>query len=172
MKWFSENWFKLIVTIIFLLIGISVFYYYVIFLPKKEQSRLDLDKAKAAQEILQQQKKDQLVQEQKDQGLEDKYLAQVNLDKCLLEESNNYTFQWLQTCNSRGLLPNDCKKFADSSYTSEQFTTENHLSYYDGLKQYIDKQNECSCRLPSSSAESIETRTKQNKDECFKKYPQ
>jgi len=65
----QQNWFKAIIALIILLIGFSIFYYFVIFIPQKEQVR---------NEALQ---KEQLLQQQR--IIEEKQAAQ---EKALAEE--------------------------------------------------------------------------------------
>lgn len=49
MKFLKENWFKIIIALIVSLIGFSFFYYYVIFLPQKEKTRVEAEAIKAKQ---------------------------------------------------------------------------------------------------------------------------
>lgn len=50
MNWLKENWFKLSITIAIVLVGISVFSYFVIFLPQKERIILEGGGIKLEQE--------------------------------------------------------------------------------------------------------------------------
>jgi hypothetical protein len=71
------------------LIGIAVFYYYVVFLPNQEQTKLDFQK-------------------QQEQTAE--YNARVNntlLQACLDKAEKNYNAEWEIGCNTEK-LKNDC----------------------------------------------------------------
>lgn len=54
-KFLKENWLKIIIAFALVLIGVSVFYYSVIFIPSQEKSRLDLEKIKIDQNLKQEQ---------------------------------------------------------------------------------------------------------------------
>ena len=43
-QFLKENWFKIIITLTILLIGFSIFYYFVIFIPQKEQTKLEQER--------------------------------------------------------------------------------------------------------------------------------
>lgn len=57
----KENWFKLIIAIMIVVVGLSVAYYYVSFLPQKERTRLEQQK----QEQLAKEIKEQTAQKEK-----------------------------------------------------------------------------------------------------------
>jgi hypothetical protein len=82
------------------LIGIAVFYYFVIFLPKQERAKLDFEKQQ------EQQKMD--LQKQQQQAADEK--SQENgkiLQSCLDEAAKNYYANFENNCQKRG-LSSDC----------------------------------------------------------------
>lgn len=87
-----KNWFKIIIALVILLIGISVFYYLVIFIPEKEQTRQKQEKeetiARKKIECLKiaKEKHKELVEEYESLGrtlITPIYKYNENLDYCL-----------------------------------------------------------------------------------------
>ena len=64
MNWIKENWFKVSISLAVILIGISASYYYVYFLPHKEQVRVEEERAKTLREQV---VKDELAEQNKEQ---------------------------------------------------------------------------------------------------------
>jgi hypothetical protein len=78
------------------LIGIAVFYYYVIFLPKQEQAKLDFQKQQEQTRID--------LQKNEQQAADDK--TQKNrsmLQECLYEADLENFSEWENNCKTRGL---------------------------------------------------------------------
>ena len=79
----KNNWFKLGILIVLLLVSFSLLYYYVFFLPQKEQARLDHEKQVERERVY-------------NLELSDKYQAnkeqqnKILLDVCLAEVESNY----------------------------------------------------------------------------------
>src|ERR1700753_3096821 len=61
----KENWFKLVIATAIILVGLSIFYYFVIFASQKEQTRLNQEAQK------------QLLQEQEKQATEEQTQEQI-----------------------------------------------------------------------------------------------
>lgn len=60
MSWLKENWFKVGLLVIALVAGVSVAYYYVIFLPQKEQAKIELQRREQlARELKEEENKEQ-----------------------------------------------------------------------------------------------------------------
>jgi len=153
-----------------LIVSLSVAYYFVIYLPKKENAVIEL------------QKQEQLKKEQKEQAdVDKKSETKQLLDSCLKSAEINYTYNWNQTCKSRGLLSQSCIDLLDmdileyykqqniSSTLSSNEATNARLKAID---EFDKKKRDCSCMLPATASESIEKYRVNSKDECFKKYPQ
>jgi short subunit fatty acids transporter len=88
-----------------LLIGITVFYYYVIFLPKQEQAKLDFQ-IQQEQQKLDAQKKAQQADAEWDANVrasQNRMLLQL----CLKNADSAYTFQLNNYCKPQG-LNNEC----------------------------------------------------------------
>ncbi len=88
----KQNWFKLSFSIAIILIGFSVFYYFVVFIPKKDEDRIE------------QLKQEQIIKDQKDEEVilfNNKIKCNTLYDK-LRQQFNNvagvYYDQILNTC--------------------------------------------------------------------------
>ncbi len=87
-----DSFVKVALAVALLLVGVSVFYYLVVFLPHKEQAILDQQSESLAD-------KEGLEQQQKEE-------AEVGLEECLSEVG--YNDRWLESCRSLGLIPPSC----------------------------------------------------------------
>lgn len=91
----KENWFKLGILIILLLVLFVLSYYFIFFLPQKEQARLNHEKRVEIERIY-------------NQGLVDEYQAskeqqnKISLDICLENADNNYQVNFESYCISEG----------------------------------------------------------------------
>ena len=149
-----------------LLVASSVFYYYVIFLPQKEETRLE------------QQRQEQLAKEEQErqaleQELQEKKEAEQALNACLADAESNYHEQWYRECKGQGKLTNRCISLHEMTF--EEYAEQNNISddkRLEALLDFYEERDECSCRLPLSNADRINQQLQDDKDECFKKYPQ
>lgn len=173
-QWLKDN----LVKISLFIIALSVAYYLVIYIPHKNQQEIDLKK---------QQYQDQLdAQKQKDQSERQKQLdaqkqATENksaLDKCMSDAETNYSYWWRGNCRSRGLLPAGCDE-ATVNLSYDDYKKQNNLTgtgvlqYWDEYwKHHTQKLEQCTCSLPTSLADSINSDRQQAKDLCLKQYPQ
>lgn len=114
-----------------IIIALSLSYYMVIFLPKKEATRIKQQKQE--QELRAQQEKEKIEKEDK-MKLENK----AKLDECLEESQAHYFDRWKGQCAIDG----------------EKIGT-------DGL-----------CILDRSSGDSVRKTRSEEREICFKKYPQ
>ena len=146
--------FQKLLGVSFLVISLSVAYYFVIFIPKKESAKIELQK----QEQL---KKEQKEQEVVEKGTETKQL----LESCLKEANISSSNFWNSECKIKGLLSQSCIDFLDKGI--EVYYDENISS-----DEIIKKKKECNCLLPKYNADRVDQHNKDLKDECFKKYPQ
>lgn len=163
-KFMVENWFKLSFAIAVILIGIAFFYYFVIFLPQKEQARIN------------QQNQEQLAKEQKEQ--KEKEEATKSLNFCLSFAEDNYSSMWNKECDYLGELTTECKDILLNTYSYNNYVSKKNLSIEPSDKNYLSvidyykKKEECSCRLPTTRADRLNESLKEDKAECYKKYPQ
>lgn len=112
----NNNWSTLLLSVAALIVALSIGYYFVIFLPQKEQEKIQQEK-------------------QKNTAMEEKKTNEkLLLNYCLEDAEKSYNYNWNKTCSTQRL--------------------------------------EDECNLPSNMADSIDNYRKQQKDECFKKYPQ
>jgi|ERR1044071_429024 hypothetical protein len=89
------------VSFALVLAGISVFYYYVIFLPKHEQVKLDFQKQQEQSRLeLQKQEREALEQKQEE--------SSEMLQACLADVDINYSTDWKRNCKSQN-LNDDCR---------------------------------------------------------------
>lgn len=152
----SDSVTKLGIAIGILIISFSIFYYLVIFLPQKEQTRLSNEGAAKA-EVKKEQETAKL--DAAMQKLADKQL----LDACLSDVSASYVASWKSNCE--GKVQRDIKGY-NNCVTGIGLSE----SYCRNLWGTPDSSP--TCDLPAGIANDIEKSTKELKDECFKKYPQ
>ena len=148
------NAFQKMTGLSILIVSLSVAYYFVIYLPKKESAVIEL------------QKQEQIKKEQKEkEQMQVKEEAKKALDACIIDAEVAGDNYWNDTCRAKGLLSQSCIDFLDK-----------------GVKVYLDKsmsfdeisskRKECSCLLTLSNADRVNESTKEAKDVCFRKYPQ
>lgn len=108
------------------------------------------------------------IQEEKtktDQVKQGQEQAKQALNTCIDEaEESNHNF-WNRECEAKGLLSKSCIDFLDQGIEV----------YYDkniSSDEIIKKKKECSCSLPQYNADRLGKILQDDKDECFKKYPQ
>ena len=114
------------------------------------------------------------------------------LDTCIATADENYSNQWRRECKAQGELTSKCIDINELDYneylkkyglTSEEYVKQRNLTPKDpdgsfsvsisAIRDYYDRRvNECSCRLATYNADSINEYWEQSKAECFKKYPQ
>jgi len=161
---------KLTLILAILLIASSVFYYYVIFLPQKEEAKLE------------QQRQEQLAKEEQERQvlereLQEKEEAEQALNACLADAESNYHEQWYRECKGQGKLTSRCISLHEMTF--EEYAEQNNIpddplssERFEALLDFYEERDECSCRLPLSNADRINQQLQDDKDECFKKYPQ
>jgi len=154
-----------------LLISIAIFWHYVIYLPTKEKAKIRAESY------------DKLSEETKEK--EEKRQQELDLSKCLMNADSRYHKAWNNECEFLGKLSKECKELLDLDYseylekynmTSEDYAKLRDLEKVDlpdlqNIMDYYERRDDCSCRLPISSANRFEEDLDKWKDECFKKYP-
>lgn len=175
-EFIKQNWFKLSFSVSVILIGISIFYYFVIFIPNKEEVRIKQEELK-----IEQAKQEQFEKQTREEKT--KLEAEEALNSCVALADKNYVALWNQECEDLGKLSIECKEILDLSY--QEYLDKHNLTVEDYKKQrgitkeffgdvsdYYQRREDCSCRLVTSTANRFDDILQKNKDECFKKYPQ
>ncbi len=180
----QKNWFKIIVALVILLIGFSILYYFVIFLPQKEEARLEQQR----QEQLAKEEKEREELERESQAKEE---AEQALSNCIASAENYYIDRWYRECKEQGKLTSKCIDINELSFdeylekyglTIEEYIKERNLTPTDpdspfSLRlsaswDYIARKNdECSCRLPIATADRFNENLEKDKADCYKRYP-
>ncbi len=96
-----------------------------------------------------------------------------SLDNCITIAESNYSEQWFRECEGQGLLSDRCISIHEMSV--DEYMKLNNLpkdKKIDAISQQYKEENECSCRLPRYNADSIDKRLQNDKDECYRKFPQ
>lgn len=139
----------------FIIIALSVAYYFVIFVPHKENKILE-------QQKIAQQLKEQKEEEEEKQEEEEKKNKATMLNICLSLAQDNYNAVWASNCKSN----------ASKISTGLASCRESSLSDSDCRSIWGSPNAKPDCSLPLDLAKSIEDSLNKQKDECFKKYPQ
>lgn len=121
---------------------------------------------------IEQEKQDQLTKELKEQRAKEE--TEQALNACLADADTSYSNQWYRECKSRGELTSKCISLKEMTF--DEYVKQNNIptgkERLDALIDFYKKRDECSCRLPLDNADRINKSLQNNKDECFKKYPQ
>jgi hypothetical protein len=124
---------------------------------------------------IEQKKQEQVVKEIKEKQAKEE--NQKALEACLFGAETNYNDNWYDACEIAGKLTKRCIEIHNMTY--DDYLNENPPSHYlesqDYLEQTADFNKEkegCSCSLPSIQSNRIDKARQDDKDECFKKYPQ
>ncbi|MDY0015965.1 MAG: zinc ribbon domain-containing protein [Bacteroidales bacterium] len=142
-------------AISFMIIALSVAYYFVIFIPHKENQIIE-------QQKIAQQLKEQKEEEEKNKAEEEKKNKATMLNVCLSLAQDNYSAVWASNCKSN----------ASKISTGIANCRESSLSDSDCRSIWGNPDSSSDCSLPLDLAKSIEDSLNKRKDECFKKYPQ
>jgi crotonobetainyl-CoA:carnitine CoA-transferase CaiB-like acyl-CoA transferase len=154
----ADNILKFVLAIGILVICASVAYYFVIFLPQKENQAIEIQKQQLELKKAEQAKTEQAKQD-----------AQDILNSCLATATANYNDFWNRECKSLGLLTQQCNHLME--ITAVGYSDENpNLKIIDAWTEYRKKKAECSCRLPSYNAERVDASQKDDIDNCYKQY--
>ena len=101
-----------------------------------------------------------------------------NLNSCISFAESIYNSQWNEECDFLGKLTKECKELLIDTFSYDSYLTLKKLSSnrgdsnYLSIPDYLDKKGACSCRLPVTTADRFETTEKNEKADCYKKYPQ
>jgi len=120
--------------------------------------------------------KQQSIEKQQQIKIEQEKQAEQALNICIANAEENYRNQWYGECKGQGKLTNRCISL--HNMTLEEYIKEKNIPDNDDYKRadaiidFYKERDECSCRLPLDNADRINKTLQDNKDECFKKYPQ
>ena len=151
---------KRLIAISFLIIALSVAYYFVIFLPQKEKQKLEQEKLRITQEQHNAAQKEEEAKSQKE-----------SLDSCLLDAEIGYSKNWNKECRSQELMSAACVELTEM--TIIDYTEKNKIDLDkspDALKEFMKKQADCSCRLPLENSDRIDKRREEEKEVCYRRF--
>lgn len=169
----KENWFKVGILIAILIIAYS-FYHTLVVRPAIQIERKDAEQAK--EEMAKEQAR--LDEETK------KEQSKLDLDNCIADASEQYSNNWFGECKARGLASQWCienNSLDFKSYLSKQKITEKEYreqrgitgdNIFSALSDYFKRKEDCSCSLPLYIADRLNDGLKEDKDRCYKLYPQ
>lgn len=144
--------------------GFAFFYYLVIFLPQREQSRVDQQGSKLR--IEQEQRDEELVREQaKELETKRQTLAkQASFDKCMVNSAKNCLEFGADACKdlSDGVIALCSKSVSDGIFRSV-----NECALAAGN---IDISGSPDCRLPKERFDAVVELCKESRDQCYKLY--
>ncbi len=125
---------------------------------------------------IEQEKQDQLTKELKEQ--ETKKEAGQALTTCIDNAKENYINDWYGNCKGRGKLADKCISLYDMTF--DEYAKQNNIpsakenpgKSFEAETAFYKEMGECSCPLSIDLSDRIEKTLQDNKDECFRKYPQ
>ncbi|MFW6026652.1 MAG: hypothetical protein ACOCRX_09945 [Candidatus Woesearchaeota archaeon] len=147
----------------------------------ERQQQIEIEREK--QERIDKELKEQEAKEEEQQALND----------CISDAEYNYQYRWYKECKALGKLTNKCIDFSELSFmeylekyelTLEDYIKERNLmsdpedgsgaNFATAIIDYSlrETSEECSCRLPISTADRFNETLEKNKTECFKMYSQ
>lgn len=153
----------ILIAISLLIVAVSIAYYLLIFIPSKEQTKLETQK----------------VVEQKKEF--EKVSISTKRENCIFDAEENYYAYWNKRGKELGTL-NYVKNFKIEGVGSEQWKldldTNRKLSMeevwvWDEQKQdwVVNRLLAQNVKLPSDEVERIDGQLKDKKEECFRLYP-
>jgi len=107
------------------------------------------------------------------------------LNTCIANAEENYSKRWDKECKRLGKLTSKCIDINELSYmeylkkyelTEEEYEKQREITDDSIMAGFLDyftrRNNECSCRLPTYTADDFEDYKDKLKADCFKRYPQ
>lgn len=167
--------YRKIIALSFLIVALSIGYYFVIYIPQKDQEELNLQKQQYDLQQQQIQQQADLQKQKLQQAQEQESNNKQDLNTCLDQASDSYNVEWRTDCRDRDLLPTGCDE-ADINLSLTDFQKQYKMSGENSLNAWLkytdQKINVCTCELPMSVASAVNNDLQQAKDTCFKQYPQ
>ena len=173
---------KLLLPVVILITSIILggFYYSVEVNKQKSIERQQQIKIEQEQNILEQKR-----QEVKDKEIKEELIQQEKkeaLNDCIENAEKNYHNSWYKECKRLNKLSIKCIDINELGYfeylkkyklTEKEYEKQRNTTEGFGVFDYYDRQSEeCSCRLPTYTADDFGDYKDKQKDECFKRYPQ
>lgn len=121
----NDKTFKAIASVSLIVVTLSVAYYFVVFLPKKEQMRIEQQKQE-------QEAKDLKEEQAKEEADTKRMEAEDNLNSCLDDADTNYSTNWDNECAGKG----EKKDCGLPSYKSERLDKTFQTDKENCFKQY------------------------------------
>ncbi len=150
--------FKIVVALGILIVCLSVGYYFVMFLPQKENQKIEIQRI----ELEKKQQQDKQEQREKSE-------KSTSLTTCLLDSDVSYSKNWDAECKSQGLLSEKCISIIDM--TPAEYAKEKGLPLeVETYTKFYEEKRNCSCRLPLNNSDRIEKWKNDSRDECYKRY--
>ena len=116
------------------------------------------------------------------------------LNTCVADAESNYHDRWHEECKAQGKLTSKCIELKELSYgeylekyglTNEEYIKQRNITppitpndpdnlsiFGSAFLDYLERQEECSCRLLVSTADRFNESLEKDKAECFNRYPQ
>ncbi len=178
----KDNWFKLSIAVAVLLVAISAGYYFIIFVPNNERSKVERAQDKETQQA----------QEKQAVELQQQQESQTNailLQQCLANAVESYNADWKANCIDVAQITEKSNSDWNKKCLSDRQTNYNNcLAEYSsilgtGVCQKYLTIGDCDtllgaadysadCSLPKARADSLNGQLKDSKADCYKQYPQ
>jgi hypothetical protein len=173
----SRNIFIVMGSISFLLVALSIAYYFILVLPKLQSQKIELERDKYATEKALELQKTNFEEEEK-------MRSKSELDICLTNALTAYHDNWERDCkihkediesqikrcqDSRNMNYNSCKESGlEESFCKSQWL-DTRDSYCKSQFEYKEEENG-NCLLPNTASERNNTYLSDKKDECYKRF--
>lgn len=125
------------------------------------------DDRRAEEAKAEQEKQEQLKEQQANEE------AKRALNTCIFSAEENYHENWFRECKSQGKLTSRCISLHDMTF--DEYAKQNNIpedKRSNAITDFYKEKDECSCRLPLDNADRKNKALQDDKNECFKKYPQ
>lgn len=154
-NYFIKDPLKAVIAFAIVLISLAAAYYFLIALPSVENQRLDLERQ-------QQEARQQAELEAKEQAATQAQQKSLLLDACLSDARANYDANWASSCKLKAA--NITKGYQDClGYGGDASVCRQSWGYPPNLTD---------CTLPQNTADSWNNQYKDERNECYKRYPQ
>lgn len=141
-----ENWFKVAGLLVILVIAILI-YNAAVIQPRKERANIRWEEQLA------------------------ETTRQNKIDSCLASARGVYDQNWNNSCKSLGKLSNKCERYLiDGELFSDVFPEYNDVDFAESVNAMRKKRKECSCLLPTSTANRWDEQHEKAKNACYSRY--
>ena len=149
----KENWFRIGLLFCLLMIAYAVYQSFVV-IPREKAEKQEIATILETQRI---EKEDREKQE--------------NLDTCLADAERIYSINWFSSCKTLSKASSMCINIMDTesgykNYLKSQATT----TSISNLIAYMKAKDNCSCSLPTATAERWDSSLKDEKNACYMRY--